>query len=358
MTVDINHRVSNVALRRLQQSQNGAKTVPVSYFSWQLDPDVTVGRALVAATQRLHSAGHSTPRLDGEVLLAHALGSSKTQLYAYPERQLTDVERRRFEELVDRRFKHEPVAYLIGRKAFYGLELTVDQRVLIPRPETELLVDLALDLVGQADRQSQVDGHLLSVSRSLSPARPLSQGNGNGRGDSSVRSNSRIQVADVGTGSGAIALAIAANTRETDIYAIDVSSAALALASENAVRNGLSHRVRFLQGDLLAPLPGPVNLIVANLPYVALSEWPDLALDIAQFEPSLALAGGADGLEIIRRLLGQAPGFLLPEGALLLEIGAAQGAAVAGMAAHAFPGALVEVLTDYGNRDRIVRVQT
>lgn len=330
--------MSNAAIRDWR-GQNGKVVVPVTCFQWRLDRDVTIGLALVAGTQRLASAGLDTPRLDSEVLLAHVLGWTRAQLYAYPERSLADVERLRYEQFIERRFAHEPVAYLVGRKAFYGLELTVDRRVLIPRPETELVVDLALDLILQADRQRD-----LALS-----------GNGHRAQAALV---DPVTIADIGTGSGAIALAIAANTKEAVLYASDISEAALALAQENAARHGLVHRVTFLHGDLLSPLQNPVDLIVANLPYVASHEWEVLAPDIAVFEPALALSGGTDGLQHIRNLLCQAPHYLRSRGAVLLEIGAGQGAEVAQLARRVFPGAMVEVLSDYAYRDRIVRVQT
>lgn len=310
-------------------SPNGRLPEPTTGFRWQLDPNVTIGLAVVAATQRLSSAGVDTPRLDSEVLLGHVLGMSRAQLYAYSERRLAEADRTAFETLIDRRFHHEPVAYLVGRKAFYGLELVVDSGVLVPRPETELLVDMALDLLAQSHRS-------------------------NSRTAASVP----VAMVDVGTGSGAIALAVAANTSDTQIYATDISAVALELAQENARRLGLDGRVRVLLGNLLQPLTKPVDLIVANLPYVAPEEWPALAPDIAEFEPELALSGGKDGLDIIGDLLQQAPGYLRPHGALLLEIGSGQGAAVAKLAAAAFPNAFVEVVTDYAYHDRIVRIST
>lgn len=309
------------ALNQLWRSPNGKLSVPLSYFHWRLDDNVTVGRAVVAGMQRLAGAGLDTPRLDSEVLLGHVLGFDRTQLYTHADRLLTDAERGRFEELIDRRFRHEPVAYLVGRKAFYGLELAVDPGVLIPRPETELLVDLALDLLTSGDHGDE--GRL---------------------------------VADVGTGSGAIALSIAANTSQVHLYATDISDVALALAAENARRLGLADRVTFLQGNLLEPVPQPVHLIIANLPYIAEDEWTSLQPDIAEFEPALALSGGPDGLDLIRRLLAQAPAYLRPHGALLLEIGSRQGAEVAKLVAETLSGASVEVLMDYAYQDRIVRV--
>lgn len=307
-------------------------------FRWQLDPSVNIGRALVAATQRLKSAGIDTPRLDSEVLLAHVLDWTRAQLYAHPERILTDAERSAFEEMVKQRHQHQPVAYLVGEKEFYGLTLAIDSRVLIPRPETELLVDLALDIIAQIERQRQ----------------PAQNGNGSGPG----RPSKPVLVADIGTGSGAISLAISASSPATVVYAVDISQDALELATANAHRLHLQDRIRFCAGDLLQPLPEPVDLIVANLPYIALHDWNGLAPDIANFEPSVALAGGIDGLDLIRRLLEQAPSRLRLQGAILLEIGSSQGAAVAGLARQFFPDAFIDILSDYGYRDRIVRVQT
>ncbi len=314
------------------------RAVPIPFFRWQLDPSVTIGRALVAATQRLSSARLDSARLDAEGLLAFVLGFTRAQLYTYPERPLTEGERQQFEALVERRFKHEPVAYLVGEKSFYGLEFAVDASVLIPRPETELLVDLALELVAQSSQQRQ------------------QAKNSNGHGP--AQPPRRFSIADVGTGSGAIAISIVRRTKGAHVFALDISRPALGLARGNARRHNLSDCLTFLYGDLLRPLPAPVDLIIANLPYVALSEWDDLTPDIAEFEPSLALLGGSDGLDIIRRLLAQAPDYLRPAGTILLEIGSGQGIDVAGLARKSFPGAFIEVIADYGLHDRIVRIQT
>ncbi|MCS6843627.1 MAG: peptide chain release factor N(5)-glutamine methyltransferase [Caldilineales bacterium] len=322
-------QVSHSTVDRCAVSGDGQGPLQVNGIRWQLDPEVTIGRAIVAAAQRLGGAGVDSPRLDAEVLLGHVLGMTRAQLYAHADRRLSEEERRRFEALVGRRCLHEPVAYLVGRKAFYGLDLLVTPHVLIPRPETELLVDLALDTLAHRSRSASGNG-----------AQP------------------QATLADVGTGSGAVALAVAANNPHVQILATDISAAALEVAQENARRLGLEDRVRFLRGHLLEPLPQPVDLIVANLPYVAESEWPSLAPDIANYEPALALAGGPDGLSLIRDLLAQAPRYLLPGGSLFLEIGSGQGAAVARLASAAFPSAYVEVLTDYAYHDRVVAVRT
>jgi release factor glutamine methyltransferase len=324
-------------------AENGTRDYPraqtatppsLQTFRWQLADGATVGLALVAATQRLTSNGADSPKLDSEVLLGSVLSWTRAQIYAHPERPLTEDERKRFERLVIRRCQNEPVAYLVGEKAFYGLDLMVDQRVLIPRPETELLVDMVLDVALQYDELRA-----------------------NGRNGSKPAAG-RFLVADIGTGSGAVAVAVAANTEATFIYAVDISADALEVAQGNAQRHGLQARIRFLQGDLLAPLPEPVDLIAANLPYVAVTEWDHLAPGIVDFEPAQALLGGADGLEFISRLLEQAPGRLRAGGVVLLEVGASQGSAVAAIARRCFPEALIEVLTDYAFRERIVRIQT
>jgi release factor glutamine methyltransferase len=210
----------------------------------------------------------------------------------------------------------------------------VDPRVLIPRPETELLVNMVLDVALQYDslRRNGHDG-----------IRPAA---------------GRFLVADIGTGIGAVSVALAANTDNTFIYAVDISQDALEVAQANARRHGLESRIQFLDGDLLIPLPTPVDVIVANLPYVAAHEWSELAPGIVNFEPPQALLGGADGLDFISRLLQQAPDHLRPGGVVLLEIGASQGSAVGEMARSRFPDAMIEVLTDYAFRERIVRIQT
>ncbi len=306
---------------------------PLQAFNWRLAANTTVGLALVAATQRLSSNGVDSPKLDSEVLLGYVLGCTRAQLYAHPDRLLSEEERQHLERLVVRRCQHEPVAYLVGEKAFYGLDFVVDHRVLIPRPETELLVDMVLDVALQYDAL-RTNGRISSQ-----PA-------------------SRFLVADIGTGSGAVSVAVAANTATALIYAVDISPGALAVARANVLRHGMESRIQLLSGNLLEPLPEPVDVIAANLPYVAIHEWRELAPGIVNYEPTQALLGGADGLDFIRSLLTQAPQHLKSGGVVLLEVGASQGSAVSTMARRSFPDALIEVLTDYAFRERIVRIQT
>jgi release factor glutamine methyltransferase len=271
--------------------------------------------ALAQAAMVLEGAGVEEPRLDAEVLLAHALGLSRAELHAQFKRKLSPVELASYRQFIERRARREPVAYITGHKEFYGLDLFVDSRVLIPRPETELLVEKAIEI---------------SQPRSL--------------------------IADVGTGSGAIAVSLAVHLPQALIYATDASSAALEVAARNCRRHGVENRVRLLQGHLLEPLPEAVDLIVANLPYVSQAEWAQLPPEISRYEPREALYGGPDGLDHIHRLLAQAGGYLRPEGVILLEIGATQGTAVVALARYHFPAAKIEVIKDYAGLDRIVMV--
>jgi release factor glutamine methyltransferase len=281
-------------------------------------PATTVGRAVNAATQRLEEAGVSTSRLDAQVILAHVLDVSRSWLFAHYEHVLDDAQSDQFTELIARRVRHEPVAYLIGRKEFYGIELQVDKRVLIPRPETEMLVDAVL---------------VLAANQSPEP----------------------ITIADVGTGSGAIALAVAANAENAHIFGLDVSKDALAVAAANTLRLDSRGQVTLLPGDLLEALPQPVDVIVANLPYVTSADYRTLDADVRKYEPQLALEAGEQGLDVIARLLRQAPRRLCPGGTVILEIGYNQGQAVLDLVAEILPQAQhADVQKDYQGRDRVV----
>ena len=299
---------------------------PKSPFVWSLDRSSDVGRALLAATRRLTEAGSETPQLDAAVLLGSVLGVNKSWLYAHPSRPLAEVEIAGYEALVRRRMGHEPVAYLVGFKPFYGLEITVDRRVLIPRPETELLVERVLAHVQRLIREGQ-----------------------------------RPWAADVGTGSGAIAVALAVNAPELTVHATDVSDAALEVAAQNVWRYGVGEQVQLLPGALLDPLREPVDVVVANLPYVATAQLPSLPPQVRDFEPVLALDGGSDGLRVIAALLealswpqGQAK--LRPGGQVYLEIGADQGEVVKALVYVTLPAAQVEVLRDYSGLDRVLMI--
>ncbi|HEU5103744.1 MAG TPA: peptide chain release factor N(5)-glutamine methyltransferase [Roseiflexaceae bacterium] len=289
----------------------------------------TIAQALDWAAGYLH-ASSPTARLDAELLLAHVLAWPRARLLAEGRMRLEQRQDSIFRDLVARRAALEPIAYLVGHKEFYGLDFFVDPRVLVPRPETELLVELALRFARQRTNDERPN-EIESAALVLGPASLL--------------------LADVGTGSGAIAVALAVHLPMARLIAIDISPAALELARQNVERHGVAERVRLLQGDLLDPLGDPVDLIVSNPPYTILEEIDE---GVRRYEPRLALDGGADGLELYRRLLALAPAKLRPGGAVLLEIGATQAAAVTELAREAFPKASVSIHQDLAGRDRVV----
>ena len=242
---------------------------------------MTVREALAEAQEELARAGIDTPRVDAELLLAHALGSSRAQLYAEPERALGGEEERRFRGFVLRRARREPAAYILGEWGFRRLTLLVDARVLVPRPETEVVVERCLARLEEL------------------PA-PF--------------------VLDVGTGSGAIALAIAHEHPGASVVATDISAEALAVARENRDRLGLTRRVEFVHGHLDARLPGPFDLVVSNPPYVAPGEYEGLQPEIRLYEPREAVVGVGAHAAIARR----SRDLLAPGGRLVLECGDGQ----------------------------------
>lgn len=285
----------------------------------------TLGEALSAATERLRTAGvGETQQLDAQVLLAHVTGAGRATVLAYPERILPAQQAAAYANLVARRAEGEPVAYLTGHREFMELDLITDRRALIPRPETELLVEAAL-----AEVRARLE-----------------------RGETPI-------AADIGTGSGAIAVALAVlEPRLPRVYATDVSPDALALAAENAARLGVADRVSFVQGDLLDPLPQPMDLLLANLPYVAPRASAELPASVRGYEPALALYGAEEGLGHIRRLFAQAPAHLRLGAALFVEFGYDQRAGVVTLAEAVFPGAEVRVGADYAGWDRYAIVRT
>lgn len=277
---------------------------------------MTLAQAIREGATFLHEAGSPSARLDAEVLLAHLLGLRRVDLYAQAGRMLTAGQEQAYQALLERRARKEPISYLVGRKEFFALSFAVDRRVLVPRPETELLVARALDraqALGKAD----------------------------------------LRIADVGTGSGCIAIALAGRLPQARIYATDVSAEALEVARTNVHRHGMEDRVVLLLGDLCAPLPEAVDLLVANLPYTV---WETLPLGITAYEPRVALDGGPDDLELYRRLLPQIPAFLRPGGSALLEVGDGQAEAVRALAQEVFPRATIQVWPDYSGIPRVVEI--
>lgn len=257
-----------------------------------------------------------TPRLDAELLIGDALKVDRVRLYMDLDRPLTDAELADIRERVRRRGKNEPVAYITGKRGFWKLDLAVDARVLIPRPDTERLVELAVE---------------------------------------ALQGREAPRVVDVGTGSGAIALSIAQERPDAVVLAIDVSPDALAAAEANAQAAGLT-QVTFARGDVLAPAKDfRPDVILSNPPYISSGECETLMPDVRQFEPRLALDGGPDGLVIIRKLVTQAGALLTPGGALLFEIGHDQGESAAAIVQADGRFAQVAVVKDYGGKDRVLR---
>jgi release factor glutamine methyltransferase len=291
----------------------------------QLAAARTYGEALRVATERLRAADVTdTPQLDAQVLLAHVTQDARAAVLAYPERALASEHAATYADLIARRAAGEPVAYLTGHREFLGLDFLTDRRALIPRPETELLVEAAL-----AEARTRLE-----------------------RGETPI-------IADIGTGSGAIALALAAlEPCLPRIYATDLSVEALSLAAENAARLGVADRVTLLQGDLLAPLPEPVDLLLANLPYVAPRVAAELSPSVRGYEPALALYGADEGLGHLQRFFAAAPAYLRPGATIFVEFGYDQRAGVVALAQAALPGAEVRVMADYAGWDRYAIVRT
>ncbi len=258
----------------------------------------------------------SSPRLDAEVILAHVLGMGRAALLARPEQRLDVEAEGMYSGLLERRKRGEPIAYLTGHKEFYDLDLVITRDVLVPRPETESVVEACL-----AD----------------------------------LPENEEVTFADIGTGSGAILVAVATQRPRLHAYGTDISPEAIAVAAQNCERYNISGRVRLFVGDLCEPLPKPVNVIAANLPYVP----PDEASpEVATWEPNVAVfGGGADGSALIRQFLGQAPRYLLPGGTIVMETAHSQGVIVSKLAQAAFPSAKIEVHKDLARYDRIVTIR-
>jgi release factor glutamine methyltransferase len=282
---------------------------------------VIVREALQSVTQTLREAEISDASVEAELLLGHVLGISKTQLYMEPERGLASAEIKRLWNLVQRRIGHEPTAYILGHCEFYGIDFYVDCRTLIPRPETELLVEKAVEL-GQ---------------RIYHPGK-------------------QITIADIGTGCGAIAVSLTLALPQAKIYATDISAAALRVAEINCQRHAVSSHVKLLQGNLLEPLPQPVDMVIANLPYIKNYGFKDLSPEIRNFEPTISLAGGEDGLDKIQQMLEQMPGKLNYRACFLLEIGQGQGEMVTSLINSYFPQASIELIPDLGDIERVVKV--
>jgi release factor glutamine methyltransferase len=250
---------------------------------------MTLTQALQESAHILSVNGIEDSYIEARILLGHIAKLSPVQVYTQTEQTLSQEQEMALRELVRRRLRREPTAYIVNRREFYGIDFYVDSRVLIPRPETELLVDTALEFFK--------NGFYLP---------------------------NPLLIADIGTGCGAIAISLALNLPQSKIYATDSSHSALEVVRLNCEHHKVTRQVTLLQGNLLEPVPEPVDLIIANLPYVKSSELENLSPEITRFEPIAAIDGGKNGLKCIHQLLKQAEDKINHRGCLLLEIGQTQ----------------------------------
>lgn len=286
---------------------------------------MTIADALADATNQLISAEVETPRFDAQLLLAWTLKVRREALAREPERALTERERVIFGKAVSLRVLRRPLPYITGEAWFYGRAFKINRAVLIPRPETEILAELALK---------------------------------------ACRDVPSPKIADIGTGSGCLAVTLACERPDAQIWATDLSADALKEARKNVVRYGLLDRVSLLHGDLLGPLPSSprLDMVVANPPYITEAELPDLQPEVRDYEPVLALSGlgdaaGADGTALHRRILAEAHPFLSPDGFVLLEVGLGQAGRVAEMA-RTLGYAEVTISSDFSGIGRVVSART
>ncbi|MEW6033448.1 MAG: peptide chain release factor N(5)-glutamine methyltransferase [Chloroflexota bacterium] len=271
----------------------------------------------------LDSAGIPDHSLEADILLCHVTGGSRLLLHLEPSRRLRYEESEVLCRLLSRRLTREPLAYVLASSEFYGLEFYVDHRVFIPRPETELLVEKALE-----------------------GARCLAR-----------HANHPLVIADIGTGCGCVAIALALSLPHAHIYAVDISAGALEVADINRRKHAVADRVQLLQGDLTHPLPEPADLLVANLPYVEHDQVANLSPEIRYFEPVTALDGGNDGLEYIRRLLKDAPSALRHRAIILLEVGVNQAPAVMQLASEVLETSRCTSHRDLSGIQRVVSIE-
>jgi release factor glutamine methyltransferase len=315
----------------------------------------TILAVLKWTTSYFQEKGVAEPRASAEVLLAHILGVSRLDLYLRHDQPLTPEELASFKALIRRRVQGEPTAYLTGHKEFWSLDFLVTPATLIPRPETEVLVEGLLEVVGEKAK---------GLRPFHPPPHPLPQYHMHGwereeaAAPPALPSPSPLAL-EVGVGSGAVVVALARELPGWRWLGVDISAGALAVARENARRLGVAHQVWFLQGNLLACLkPGPrFQVIVANLPYISQEEWDSLPVEVREYEPRTALWGGPDGLALLTPFCRAAHRFLAPGGWLALEVGATQAEVVVALLAESEGYARLETLTDYRGLPRVIRAR-
>ena len=279
-------------------------------------------QAILDAERAIAALGSDEARLEAELILGCALHLDRVHLYQHLEEEIGSAPYGRFRRLLDRRLANEPTAYILGHKEFFGLDFDVSPVALIPRPETETLVDLVIAFARERF------------------------------------GNSPVTIADIGCGCGIIAVSLAHALPFAQLIATDINPDALELTSRNALRHDVGGRIKLALGDLLAPVQEPVDIIAANLPYVPTADWENLPPEIRDHEPRSGLDGGPDGLRLIVRLLEQAAPHIRPAGALFEEIGYEHGKLATHEARRLFPEAAIAVEKDMTGRDRILVVKT
>jgi release factor glutamine methyltransferase len=269
----------------------------------------------------LAGRGIESARLDAELLLCMVVECRKERLYLDHERPLGEHEEQLFQRLLQRRGRREPISYITGRKEFWSRDFFVSPNVLVPRPETELLVDVSLKVLGESSEKGPV------------------------------------KILELGTGSGVIAVSLSKEWSEAEIWATDISREALKISATNATRHGIRDKLRFLQGDLFEPVKeraGLFHLIVSNPPYVRRGEFANLSSEVREWEPRLALDGGADGLDFYRRIISEAPLYLANGGFLALEMGADMARDLLGLIGQVGAYSETCIYQDYAGQDRVV----
>jgi release factor glutamine methyltransferase len=307
----------------LQNSDCGMKIDPYSKSALLNSQFITVtlAEAIYQAAKILSGHGISNARLDAEMLLSHAIMRNRAWLIIHRNESLDEAKRALFEDAVNRRARREPLQYITGKQEFWGLDFNVTPDVLIPRPETELVVEAALKIIRAVGKQ--------------------------------------VTVVDLCAGSGCIAVSLAKENDTACIFATDKSDRALAVARENARKHDVSDRIRFLEGDLFGPLDEldlhrKVDIIVSNPPYVRSGDLSALQPEVKDFEPELALIAGPNGTEIQQRIIGTAPEFLRKSGALIMEMGEGQSDALAGMVHDAGRYKIPKILNDLAGIERVI----
>jgi release factor glutamine methyltransferase len=281
----------------------------------------TIRQGLEVGEKYLAGRGIESARLDAELLLCMVVECRKERLYLDHERPLGEHEEQLFQRLLQRRGRREPISYITGRKEFWSRDFFVSPNVLVPRPETELLVDVSLKVLGESSEKGPV------------------------------------KILELGTGSGVIAVSLSKEWSEAEIWATDISREALKISATNATRHGIRDKLRFLQGDLFEPVKeraGLFHLIVSNPPYVRRGEFANLSSEVREWEPRLALDGGADGLDFYRRIISEAPLYLANGGFLALEMGADMARDLLGLIGQVGAYSETCIYQDYAGQDRVV----